>query len=87
MLRGCGGAGMPGAGATELSPQLRRQFNQIHEQGDKIVQILASIQGGILQVQYSRKKTSDGATINQEKERGKRVLESMSKALIIHCHH
>ena len=55
MLRGCGGAGMPGAGATELSPQLRRQFNQIHEQGDKIVQILASIQGGILQVQYSRK--------------------------------
>ena len=48
MLRGCGGAGMPGAGATELSPQLRRQFNQIHEQGDKIVQILASIQGGIL---------------------------------------
>ena len=55
MLRGCGGAGMPGAGATELSPQLRRQFNQIHEQGDKIVQILASIQGEILQVQYSRK--------------------------------
>ena len=69
MLRGCGGVGMPGAGATELSPQLTRQFNKIHEQGDKIVQISASIHGRILEVQYFI-KTSDGVTINQEKERG-----------------
>ena len=51
MLRGCGGAGMPGAGATELSPQLTRQFNKIYEQGDNIAQISASIHGGILQLQ------------------------------------
>ena len=59
MLRGCGGAGMPGAGATELSPAYKT-FHPLWLNFEKFNDISA--------------KTSDGATINQEKERFKRVL-------------
>ena len=76
MLRGCGGAGMPGAGATELSPSL--QDNSIKYTNRATILPRYQHQSVVEYFRYDiSAKTSDGATnctFNQEKERFKRVL-------------
>ena len=86
MLRGCGGVGMPGAGATELSPQLT-QDNSIKytNKATKLSRFQHQSTVEYLKYNISSKLPTALQSIRGKKE-VREPLASLSKALNIHCH-